>query len=343
MFLMIIAAILVISGGLATAAGMQEQSASYSGDEGRITVYVSGPSDMLNKLESAFEQTHGDVLEFVHMGCGPLRQRVWAEMESGQILADVFWGSDPLIYNSLDDRGALDEYVPQDIDTLQDRFRTDRNYTLVNERYGVIIYNSNNVTGEDVPTAFADLLSPRFSRLIAHADPGQSSTALALVSLLWDMSGQNWDYEKKLLENGMFLSKKNNDVPTKIQEGEYDAGIAPHDAVFRINKKAKKGGYPSPLAISWPEEGSLAIQRPIAISRNEARPEENQQIAEKFVDFMISPTAQKLTAGFGFVSVRKDVPLPQGLPANLKLRLADWELLSEEQDRLRSEFQRLAQ
>jgi iron(III) transport system substrate-binding protein len=324
------------------AGGSQERKASYSGTEGKITVYISGPSTMLNKLESTFEKTHGDVLELVHMGCGPLRQRVWTEFESGEIRADVFWGSDPLIYNALDDRGALEPYTPIDVAALKEEFTTDRNYTLVNERYAVIIYNKEELTGGDVPNSYEDLLASSLEGRIAHADPGQSSTALAIVAGLWDVFDRDWTFQKELVNNGLILTKKNKAVPSKIQEGEFLAGIAPHDAVFRLKKKAKKEGFPTPLEIAWPVEGAAAIQRPIAISRNEARPEGNEKIARAFVDFMISKQAQMITTKFGFVSVREDVPLPGGISKQVNTTKVDWEYLSEHQNEIREEFKTIS-
>ena len=321
--------------------GVSESSPDQSTETERIIVYASGPAQMLEKLEQQFEKQHGDLLDIVQMGCGPLRQRVWTEMESGLIIADVFWGSDPLIYNALDEKGALEAYVPLEMEMIKDKFITDKNYILVNERYGVIIYNGDKLQGDNFPQSYTDLLSPIYKGKITHADPAQSSTALAIVASLWDLFDQNWDYQTELVKNGLFLSKKNSDVPSKIQEGEFDVGIAPHDAVLRLQKKAKSEGFPTPLKISWPTEGSMAIPRPIAISLNEKRSTKKREITHKFVDYMISKGAQVITSSFGFVSVRKDMPLPQGVPSNLKSKLTNWDNLSLQQDYIRNEFKNI--
>ena len=333
--------LITIAAVVAFASGQKEPVDVYSGKTGRITVYISGPATMISKLEQAFEKEHGDVLDLVQMGCGPLRQRVWTEMEAGQIKADVFWGSDPLIYIALDKKGALEAFTPEGIEAVKDEFLTESNYTLINERYAVVIYNKNKLTGERIPSSFADLLGPGLKGSVVQADPSQSSTALAIVAGLWNIDGQNGDFYRGLAANNLFLSKKNSDVPSKIQEGEFDAGIAPHDAVLRLRKKAKKEGYPTPLAICWPEEGSLAIQRPIAISRNTARPEENEQIARSFVNFMISKKAQKITTMFGFISVRKEIPLPAGVPGDIAIRRVDWNYLASHENDIRDGFKAL--
>lgn len=324
-----------------TATGGARESkapASYSGKEGKITVYVSGPSAMLEQLEAAFEEGGGDVVDLVALGCGPLRQRVWAEAESGGIRADVFWGSDPLVYIALDKRGALERYRPAEYEAVKPLYRTDRSYVLVNERYGVVIYNDAALKGDRVPRSFTDLAAKANAGAVVLSDPTQSSTGLALVATLWDVKGRSWDLFKALAAGGVFLSKKNSDVPAKIMEGEFDLGVAPHDEASRIIAKAKKDGYPPNLAICWPEEGSLAIQRPIAISANPARPAVNEELARAFVDFMISKKAQSITAAFGFYSVRGDVATPKGMPAEPKAHRVDWEYLSEHESEIRDGF-----
>ncbi|MDC7125535.1 MAG: extracellular solute-binding protein [Spirochaetales bacterium] len=338
-----------LTGGL-YASGQQEKSASeqsssevsslssYTGKEGRITVYLSGPAEMLKKLEGSFEADNGDVLDFVQMGCGPLRQRLWAEMEAGQINADVFWGSDPLIYIALEEHGVLEDYTPKGVENLRPELKTDSAYTYISKRYGVVIYNKDKVS--EAPIAYHDLLKPEYKNNICHADPAMSSTALALIAGLWELEGYEGSFHRALCSNGLFLTKKNSDVPSKIQEGEYLAGIAPHDAVLRLQKKAKKDGYPTPLAITWPKEGAIAICRPAAISKNESRPEVNEEIAENFMDFLISKDAQTIMNNFGFISVRNDVVNPAGIPAEIETIEPDWTSLSASQESINAEFKK---
>ncbi|MGD1819900.1 MAG: ABC transporter substrate-binding protein [Pleomorphochaeta sp.] len=311
----------------------------YSGKEGKITAYISGPANMLEALENAFEEDKGDVLDIVQMGCGPLRQRVWTEAQSGSINADVFWGSDPLLYEALSKQDVLEYYIPKGYDKLANRFQIDKPYTLVNERYGVVIYNSKKVVNEI--NSYYDLIDSVYKNQIVHADPTQSATALALIASLWNLEAPSGSYHKQLIENGLYLAKKNSDVPSKIQEGEFIIGIAPHDAVWRLKKSAKKKGYTTPLEICWPQEGAIAIQRPVAISKNSARFAINEELAKSFVDFLISPKAQNITKNFGFISVLKDAELPIGIPENIKVIDINWDVLAETQNEINNDFEEL--
>jgi iron(III) transport system substrate-binding protein len=322
----------------------KETTVNYDGKPGKITVYISGPAPMLEALEQNFEESRGDVVDFLHLGCGPLRQKVWTEKEAGQIQADVVWGSDPLMYIKLADANALEKYKPNGYDSLNEEYKIgDNYYTLASERYGVILYNSDNVTGKKIPKSFADLEKIDWNGSLILADATQSSTALALTSALYELSGNNFDYLSTLNSNNLFLTKKNGEVSTKIASGEFDGGIAPHDGAIRILKKAKKEGYTLPIKIAWPNEGALAIQRPIAIIENPARPAENETIAREFVDFIISKKAQTITTKFGFISVRSDVELPLGIPDNVKVLPINWRKASENEDALRSEFKTIMQ
>lgn len=324
------------------AAGVSEVGvAEDSVQNAKIIAYISGPATMLQELEQAFEKERGDVLDIVALGCGPLRQRVWTEYQTGGILCDVFWGSDPLIYMALDAEGALMSYTPKGIEALKKEYLTDGNYTLVNERYGVILYNTSAIQDEHVPRAFSDLTQSAFDHAMVLADPQQSSTALALVSVLYDLKGRNWNFHESLVKNHLYLTKKNSDVPSKIMSREFLLGIAPHDEALRLQKKAKKEGYPSELGIIWPQEGSLAIQRPIAISKKADRTDRQQELSEQFVDFMISQEAQLITVKYAFVSVRSDVSLPAGVPSDCKIHQVDWKFLSEHQDEIRTQFNAL--
>jgi iron(III) transport system substrate-binding protein len=84
----------------------------------KILVYIAGPESMINKLEQAFEEKHGDVLDMTIMGCGPLRAKVWSESQAGEIQADVFWGSNPLLYNLLDENGFLEPLELKEFDNI---------------------------------------------------------------------------------------------------------------------------------------------------------------------------------------------------------------------------------
>ncbi len=319
-----------------------ESADVYNGTEGKITVYISGPEKMINKLEETFEKTHGDVIDIYHAGCGPLRQKVWTEAEAGNVHADVFWGSNPLIYYVLQDKGLLDEYKSNEEESFMDEYKvSDANFMITNARYEVLVYGKQSLDKENAPKAYNDLLDAKFDGKVAFTDLSQSSTAFALCTALWEMNDRKMDYFQGLKDNNALIVPKSKSVAEKIQSGEIEAGIVPHDAIFRLNKKAKKEGFESNLAFTWPSEGAIQIERPIAIIKNDARPEKNQEIAEQFVDFVLSKEAQTIMTNFGFKSVRTDVDAVQGIPEDMEYTKINWKDAIDSEQLLRDEFKKI--
>lgn len=310
-------------------------------DSEKILVYLSGPEVMLTKLEEGFEANRGDVVDFLIMSCGEVRSKVWTEKEAGEIQADVVWGSDPLIYNKLDDEGLLcDLSSIENTAYINDEYNTSHGYLFVNERYISIIYNSDVLSGDELPKSFDTLLDSRYSGRMVMADATQSSTALGIGSCLYQL--KDIDYFEGLHSNGLMLTKSNGQVPSLIMEGQYDLGIAPHDSVIRLRNMAKKEGYAMPVDIIWPEEGAITIRRPAAIIKNDERSDEKQQIAEELVNYLLSKQAQMITTKFGFVSVRNDIEntyLPEGVE---KINI-DWDLASENEDSFKQLYEQIFQ
>jgi iron(III) transport system substrate-binding protein len=306
----------------------------------KILIYISGPEAMINKLEEQFEEQNGDVCDFVKMSCGQIRSKVWAEKEACKIQADVIWGSDPLIYNKLDDAELLMPLKLKDADSINEQFKvSDRNYALVNERYITIVYNKDQLK-ETPPTSFKDLTDKKYDGMVVKADANQSSTAFAIATSLYQLTGENSEYFQSLKDNNVMLAKSNGQVPSKIMEGQFAVGIAPHDGIVRLRNKGKKEEFDVPLEIVWPKEGVIGIQRPIAIVKDDTRSKEEQAIASKLVNFLLSKKAQTITTKFGFVSVRTDIENTY-LPEGVEVYKIDWDKATQNEQTIKQEYQNI--
>lgn len=329
--------------GTATNAINAEEKNSSEGDEApeKILVYISGAEAMITKLEEGFEAERGDVADFLVLSCGEVRSKVWTEKEAGEIQADVVLGSDPLIYNKLDDEGLLDDLsTVENAEFIGAEFVSGHSYLYFNERYITIIYNSAAISEAEAPTSFDDLLSNQYNGRLVMADTALSSTSLGIVSSLYQL--KDITYFEGLHANGLLLAKSNGQVPSLILEGQYDLGIAPHDSVVRLQNQAKKEGYEISIRNIWPEEGAIAIRRPVAIIKDEGRSEQKQKTAEELVNYLLSKEAQMITTNFGFVSVRNDIENPY-LPEGVEKININWETASDYEDTLKELYEQIFQ
>ena len=315
---------------------------TYSREAGRITVYMSGPGSLAKQLEEAFEADRGDILEVLNAGVGSVAKRIWTEMEAGEIHADVVFSSEPLMFLALKEKGQLDNYISPELSAMQDKYNFgDGYFTPVNARYGIIVYNVENVNENEVPTSWADLKESRWNNRLALPDATQSATALAITSGIEQIFNFDWTFFEAMNANNAMLLKSNSQVAEKAKTAEVDAGFLPHDGVLRSINKDRKDGIDSPLRIVWPVEGAISIQRPIGIIANASRPEENVALSKEFVDFVLSKEAQEIMKKFGFISVRNDVSLPKGVPNNVNSIVVDWDYASENEENIRKTYEKI--
>jgi len=149
----------------------------------KALLYISGPVAMAEQLEKAFEAKHGDVLDVFRTESGPLQQKLWAELFSGEISADMVWGAETSLYQALMEKGILESYVPEGYEQLKEGFQYSEGFFVpVNARYVVIVYHKNLVDPAIAPKDWADLANPAFNGRIGIADPLQSAMAFALLA-----------------------------------------------------------------------------------------------------------------------------------------------------------------
>ncbi|MEA1961512.1 MAG: extracellular solute-binding protein [Bacillota bacterium] len=346
LMVLLMSSLLVLAFALAGCGGQENAEGGDSqpeqAEQGKANLYISGPEPMLLELEKGFEKERGDVVDVLHMGCGPLAQKVHTEAEAGDVAADIIWGAEPSLYIQLQQEGLLEQYTSPEAANLKEECQIgDGYYTVCSSRYGVIAYNQDKVAKQEIPNSWNDLQEGYWKKRLAMADAGQSATALALTAGLTTMNDGKWDYIKGLKANEVMLTQQNNQAVERVATGEVDVAIVPHDGVLRGIKKDKKVGVKSKLAIAWPAEGSISIQRPIAIIADEKRSDANLQTCQQFIDFVISPEAQTIMNKYGFISVRDDVEMPAGVPKDIKSINLDWGKIAADADQIRSNFENI--
>ncbi|MFP4461924.1 MAG: ABC transporter substrate-binding protein [Thermotogota bacterium] len=297
----------------------------------KVLVYISGPEKMVSKIENVFEEKYGDLIDVFHTGSGPLQQKVWTEMMAGTIQADIIWGAEPLMYFSLMEAGVLHRYYPQHYDTLYDELKIGNGYfTATSIRYGTIIVNRNMLPEENLPTSWSDLKRPIYTNKITMANASQSAMAFALFAGLSEVDGGK-DILHSMGQNSVFVTRMNMDAISLVQSGDKAICIAPSDGAYRLMKSQKSKELDPVLEIRWPKEGAFLIQRPIALV-NKKRSEEQLKIAKQFMDFSLSEECQKLSAQFGFETVRQD--LDYVLFEDAKRMSVDWEEIWKNRDEI---------
>lgn len=314
----------------------EQEDEDSSEAQDQITIYIS-PESLGTALEEAFEAEYGDVLNVVS---GSWCRKINSEQEAGDIQADVIYGAEPVFFQELVETGDLLAYTPEELSNIQSEYQWDNGYYYAADlRYIGIVYNNTLVGEEDLPTTYDEINDEKWSGQTTLSDATQCSAAYAITAALAqpDLDMQFFEDAKA---NDVLLTDRAGKLPETVASGEAALGIGPHDPVVRLQNKAKKEGAESPVDITWAEDGTYVIPRPIAIIADENRSETATEIAQDFVDFVLSVQGQTLAVNKGgFVSVRTDVDQPTLIPDDLTLLSIDWEWAAENKATILEEFQ----
>ncbi len=225
----------------------------------------------------------------------------------GKPQADVFWGGEGTLFDSLADQGLLEpvnipkqmwDEIPAAIGKpiglpLKDDKKFWVGTTL--EPYGIIyqpkLLQRLGVTIKD----WDDLLNPKLKGQIAQCTPDRSSSSHATYEVILAMYGweKGWDWLKKLAANTGIFTARSRDVPNVIAKGEFAVGFAVPSYMafaevlggFDVNFVYPKNAYVTP--------------EPMAVLKGAPHP----KAGHAFVEFLLTEDGQKIFMERGLYAI----------------------------------------
>lgn len=246
----------------------------------------------------------------------------------GQPEADIFWGGEPALFNSLAQKSLLTkleiasdvwESIPPSIGVpkpipLKDPGRFWVGTAL--EIYG-IAYNPRLVKrlGAPEPRDWDDVLNPKLKGQVAQCTPTRSSSSHATYQVILQSRGEaeGWEWLKRLGGNtGVFVASS-RDVPAVVAKGEFAVGFGvPSYFVF----EEKLAGFDIKFVAP---KNAFVTPEPFAILAGAQHP----KAAREFLAFLLSERGQRLFMGRGLfpITPRYKVHGPPGSTAELAVQL----------------------
>jgi thiamine transport system substrate-binding protein len=215
-------------------------------------------------------------------------------------IADVFYGVDNTFLTRALEEDIFEPYETSKLDTVPDIYELDPEFRVTPVDYGDVCINYDKAYfaehGMKVPQSLEELLSPEYAELLVVENPATSSTGLAFLMATIAHFGEDGylDYWKALRENGVVVV---NDWET----------------AYYTNFSGSSGLGPQPMVVSYgssPAAEVIYAEEPLdeAPTGSIIGPEtcfrqvefvgilkgtENRDLAERFVDFMLSVTFQQ--------------------------------------------------
>lgn len=267
----------------------------------QVMLYSSMKDSQLSALKEAFTNKYPDVqMDYYTAGTGKVMTKMAAEQQAGKICADIIWVGEPTNYITFKEQGELLAYESPEAATIPSALKDEDNFYCAARIVTLgLVYNTNNVKGEDIPKDWHDLLNPRFKGYITMTDPTFSGTTLYTVAAFIQNEEFGWEFLKQLKANGIKLQTGSSAVVNAIGAGEYDIGIGVN---YIAQSKKAKG---TPVEFVYPESGISTVASPIAIMKDS----ENVEASKLLYDFILSLEGQQLLVDACVIPVRPEIKM----------------------------------
>ena len=271
--------------------GSNNGSSSKGNDKpsGKVTVYIGFQEDHAVAAVKKFTEDTGIEAEMIRMSAGEILAKVRAEKDNPK--ADVWYGGPADTFVQAVSENLLEPYKSPIADKIDAKYK-DPDGLWTGVYVGAVGFASNKEflakKGLEAPKKWDDLLNPAFKGEVVMADPASSGTAYtALYTVLKVMGSEEkgFEYLNKLHPQVQQYTTSGAAPGRMVGMGEAGVGILfAHDII-----KYQEEGFDN-LVMTIPEDGTGYETGSIAIIKGAQK----QELAQKFVDWALSPAGQEL-------------------------------------------------
>ena len=275
----------------------------------RLTVYSGRNENLVGPFIEAFTAATGIEADVRYAGTGELAITLLEEGDASP--ADVFFAQDAGALGLLQDAGRFVELPEGLLSSVDPRFTSDAGmWTGASARARVLVYNTEALSEDDVPTSVNALLDPKWSGKVGWAPTNASfqTFVTAFRVLEGDDAARAW--LEGMVANGVVPFDGNTDIVMAVGNGELDLGLVNHYYLYAVKREE---GEDFPIANHYldpSDPGALVNIAGVGILESGAHQEE----ALAFVEYMLSEEGQAY-----FATQTSEYPVVTGMasPADL--------------------------
>lgn len=262
-----------------------------------LTVMTHDSFAISESVVSRFESENNIEVQFLEVGdTGTAVNK--AALSKDNPLADVFYGVDNTFLSRALEEGIFEAYQSPLLEEIDPVFQLDPTYQALPVDFGDVCLNYQKSYFEDhelaPPASLEDLTLPAYKDLLTVQNPATSSPGLAFLMTTIGYFGEDGylDYWAQLVENGVEIV---NDWETAYYSAFSQAG-GPDPIVVSY-------GSSPPFEVLFAEEPldeapTAAVTSPSTCFRQIEfvgilKGTEHRELAEKWIDYMLSPTFQE--------------------------------------------------
>jgi iron(III) transport system substrate-binding protein len=279
---------------------------------GSVTIYSGRNEELIGPaIETASELT--GVNAEVRFG-GTAEMAATLLEEGSNTPASLFVSQDAGALGQLANEGLLAE-LPEDIlERVDPRFRSPEGYWVgISGRARVLVYNTDMVAPEDLPTSVRELTGEEWSGQVGWAPENGSFQAFVTAFRLLDGDEAAREWLQAMIENDAVTYENNASIVRAVAAGEVPVGLVNHYYKFEIEKE--EGDLPvENHFFGGDDPGSLVNVAGVAVMAN--GPDQEQALA--IVDAFLQENIQRY-----FAETTSEYPLIDGVEPAAELQPLD--------------------
>lgn len=296
------------------------QEATTEQISGKVVIYSGRSEPLIQPVLDAFKVHYPDIEVLLKAGSNSEVANALLE-ERANPQADVFITTELFTVQSLADQDSFQPYRPAGSDQLPPGFLgPDDTWVGLTRRVRVIMYNTELVSPDELPTSIFDLTNPKWKGQVAAAGSTNGSMQAqiaAMRQLLGEQQTEAW--LRDLQANGTVFFGGHTDVRKAVGAGEFKLGLVNH---YYYYLQAAEG---SPVGVIYPDQGEDQIgliTNATAAAIVKGAP--HLAAAQALLDFLVSEEGQKLFAEQNYeYPLRAGVALQAGVQPLENYRFAN--------------------
>jgi iron(III) transport system substrate-binding protein len=214
-----------------TAATGAEEEAS-----GTITVYSGRSEELVAPLFEQFTEDTGVEVELRYGDTAELAAQLLEEGENSP--ADVFFAQDAGALGAVAAEGLFTDLPEEQLGAVEEALRsTEGQWVGVSGRARVVVYNTDELTEDDLPDSILEFTDPEWEGRLGWAPTNGSFQAFvtALRVLEGEDGAEQW--LTGIRDNGVRAYEGNAPIVQAVGDGEIDAGFVNHYYAFQLREE----------------------------------------------------------------------------------------------------------
>lgn len=271
------------------------------GNSKSLVIYSGRSESLVGAVIKQFEDLSGINVEVNYGSTGSLAATLLEE--GSRTPADIYFAQDPgglgVIIDMLDD-------LPSDlIGVVPDWARSPENkWVGISGRARVLVYGTDSLTEDDLPTSIADLVDPKWKGKLGWAPSNSSFQAMVTgMRQLWG-EDRTREWLEGIVANEPRVFPKNTPQVAAAAAGEIQIGMVNHYYLFRFLAEEGDGFKARNWFTPEADPGSVVLVAGAGILKES----DNKEAAVRFLEFMLSEVGQQY-----FATQTHEYPLIEGV------------------------------